>query len=353
MTWVYIIGGGVAGLSLAEALARYPSLPGEVVISEPRLHYQNDKTFSFWLHESQPLNYPELTQYKSWVFSREDTEISHQGNAWRYCRLPSADFYQRALERIHAHEKICIEHAHIEQKPSADFIFDSRPPRIETFTTVQSFVGIEFRCVHGLALNQARLMTEMRIEDGIFLFNYILPISENELLVEVTAFDRHPIEYARLEREVHDWMMGKGLQGLELRREQGQIPMGLQLDPDEDHLGMPIGARGGMTRAASGYGWLNMRAWATRTAESLISGHKIRPYRTPRLQSWMDQQLLRIIQQRSDLLPEIFMKMAAKLSPDQLAGFMSDASPRHLLPMILGAPPRPFIYSVMNRLSML
>ena len=49
--WVHIIGGGLAGLSLASELGRFKKLPGDVIISEPNPSNLEKRTFSYWFQE--------------------------------------------------------------------------------------------------------------------------------------------------------------------------------------------------------------------------------------------------------------------------------------------------------------
>ena len=64
MSWIHIIGGGVSGLSLGMSLAERGELPGEVVISDPKLYQDRSQTFCFWFTDDDR----ELLNLKVLVF---------------------------------------------------------------------------------------------------------------------------------------------------------------------------------------------------------------------------------------------------------------------------------------------
>ena len=51
--WVHIIGGGAAGLSLAEQLCNIGDLPGKIILSDPDITKIKDKSFGYWYTEKE------------------------------------------------------------------------------------------------------------------------------------------------------------------------------------------------------------------------------------------------------------------------------------------------------------
>ena len=126
--------------------------------------------------------------------------------------------------------------------------------------------------------------------------------------------------------------------------------MGLRPSTNDD-WGIPIGARGGMTRASSGYGFMNMRSWAKITAKKLTAGQPITRYRPPFLETWMDLQLIKIIQKNPQHLPKIFLDMAQKTKGDDFASFLTKARPLNALRIITSAPAKPFLKSIIQMIK--
>jgi hypothetical protein len=108
------------------------------------------------------------------------------------------------------------------------------------------------------------------------------------------------------------------------------------------HLGHPIGARGGMTRPATGYGYRTMHYWAANEAKRLITHNQAQPYQSSSLHQWMDHLFLDLIRDRPDVIPSIFMAMGRRLPGDQLAHFMMREHLIHALRVIRVSPKNHF-----------
>tara|TARA_E500000331_G_C17267409_1_gene717736 strand:+ start:3172 stop:4233 length:1062 start_codon:yes stop_codon:yes gene_type:complete len=352
MTWVHIVGGGVAGLSLAEALSRFGNLPGKVIISDPVYGTREDRTYSFWSKNNHVDDFPKANRYSRWLFSAEDKIIPHHGVQWHYYRISGKEFFQRRLSSIEQHPQIEFRQERLTSPPDAAHVFDSRPPEEKFFLACQSFVGMEWQCNHGLNLETALLMTNMRYDSLGLIFEYILPISKNKVLVESTFFGRGSGNLTQLRENVVEWINSRGLTGTIIRREQAHIPMGIKPNI-EDSWGQPIGARGGMTRASSGYGWLRISEWASMAAAQLITKNHVKRYQNPRLETWMDRQLLKIIKTKPHSLPKLFLAIAQNTSGDDFASFLTRATLASSARMVWDCPFRPFLLSTIGRADLI
>ena len=359
--WVHIIGAGVSGLSLAAALADFSSLPGHVILSDPTLIVDDSisfssspksQTFCFWYNPDTYLDLPPECSWDSWSFSEGQNEVIQTGKKYRYGLISGQLFRTTMLKKIQAHPQIHLKSQKIHTPPSAQHIFDSRPPHLHSFRVKQSFVGLEVECTHPHNLSRVGLMNDLTpINQGVE-FRYLLPLSKTRLLVEYTCFTTREIEFKDLERRCSLWLKTQfGDQYREVRKEAAHIPMGLT--QQTDHLGVPIGARAGMTRDSTGYGFLEMRQWAKKKAQDLISSPLESSYQDPPLRRWMDSCLLNIIEKRPDLLPSIFMTLGQSLSGDHFARFMMQGTLNDSLWMIRSAPKVPFLLSALHRLDWL
>ena len=350
MVWIHIVGGGVAGLSLASELSKHKILPGSVVVSDPNFNARDDRTYSFWSDRDHSNFLPGTSQYSKWVVSSENGSVTQTGKNWHYYRISGRAFYEKCKKVIERHPQCFLNRDTLVSKPSAKYVFDSRPPSTDRFRAYQSFVGIEINCEHNFAKDVALLMTNMRAEDSGLYFEYMLPITNTSLLIESTYFGAMPGNIKNLEKNSLEWIKNNNLTGKIIRKEKAHIPMGLRPSTNDD-WGIPIGARGGMTRASSGYGFMNMRSWAKITAKTLTAGKPITKYRPPLLETWMDLQLIKIIQEHPQHLPKIFLDIAQKTKGDDFASFLTKARPLNALQVITSAPAKPFLKSIMQMIK--
>ena len=350
--WIHIIGAGVSGLSLARCLARAERLPGDIVISDPHLDAPQSQTFCFWFDKRSERALQPERRWSEWSFSslERGREIKHKGRRYAYGAVSGAGFRARCLEVLNAHPQVHFNSNYIAQTPDAEHVFDSRPPQLSDFRVNQSFMGLEVELDQPHQLNHVQLMHDLTYVDHGVQFRYVLPLSETRLLVEYTRFTTQITSFSLLEDANRQWLDRSVSRSYEVvRTEQAHIPMGIS--GDLAHFGVPIGARAGMTRDATGYGFVNIGRWAERTSSALLSRNQSSPYQTARLKSWMDNHLLKIIEQRPDVLPQLLMHLSASMSADAFAGFMTRCGPYDALRTILAAPKRPFLFSALNRLQ--
>jgi lycopene beta-cyclase len=191
-------------------------------------------------------------------------------------------------------------------------------------------------------------MEEMGEGFGGMLFKYVLPFSADRVLIEYTVFTQAHIDLDELHRYALNALEREGLGRYEVMRiERAHIPMGLK--SQGQHLGVPIGTRAGMARDATGYGFVEMQRWSKLASEALVCEDRALSYRAPRLRSWMDAQLLSLIEHKPAILPELFMTLASVLPADRFASFMMSCEPSDAAAMILSAPKQPFLCAMIGR----
>ena len=360
-TWIAMVGGGVSSLMLGLQLAQHGRLPGPVVISESRTALSRSQSFGFWLKDPHPLAHLISDRWNAWGFSLQSGQtVIQNGHEYQYVMVEGERFFQWAETELNAHPDIHLAlNTRVTEMPKAKYVFDSRPPEPSDFIACQSFVGFEVEeqndLSHDVLQNKnpsvAQLMSSMHVIDQSLVFLYELPLANGRTLIEWTAFGARPFKLEILTD------LGRKRAGMRhiVRQEQGIIPMGLK--PSAANWGIPIGARAGMTRAASGYGFLRMWDWADAAAHTLVtqdrlpaslldfSGH---PTLDPGWLRWMDRCLLRLIADAPEQLPDIFMQLGARLRADDFARFMMDPSGVSAYRMILAAPKKPFIFSAIG-----
>ena len=347
-SWVHIIGAGVSGLSLAAQLAQHQKLPGLVKISDPYLDQAKSQTFCFWFNEEEYHWLQPEKSWSRWQFSTPKHQHIHHGQKYKYGMVSGERFRSSALHTIRSHPQIELVKEKLEQKPIAQHVFDSRPPRVDHFYIKQSFIGFEIEGEHGYDLEQVALMDDLSFAHGGLRFKYLLPITRNRILVEYTLFTQQIVNLDEFEAESRKALAQDcTFPFTHLRLEKAHIPMGLK--SSFSSWGMPIGTRAGMSRDATGYGFVEMQRWARHASQQLMSQNYVSPYRGSRLRAWMDTCLLRLIEHRPELSPQLFMELARFLSGDQFAQFMMRCQFSDAISMMLRAPKRSFFLSAMGK----
>ncbi len=369
-----VIGGGLSGLSLVRRLAA-SGYPGRVCIVEPRLRYEDDRSWAFWTPSGSEWSACATCTWDRWLFSRQaGPALVQRAEGWRYAYVRSIDFYQGALRAIEASPNITLmpgsQAGAIENLGdklgvvtsagtfSARYVVDTRPPLAAQWsgaTLFQCFAGRELRLRKpGFDDQQVELMTDMRSDPRGFVFSYVLALSPTSALVEVTRFSRRPIGAAELATDLDALLETRGWSGGEvLRAESAVLPMGLPAAADVPvlrgvaHAGIGAGA----LRAASGYGFLRIQAWADRCADALLRGlAPVGHPPEPRLRGWMDQAFLRALARHPERTPEFFFRLASLVPGPAFVRFMSDqAGWADNARIIAALPPGPFLGALQGR----
>jgi hypothetical protein len=341
--WLTIIGGGLAGLSLCDELlslfhTTQRPLPGRIVIIERRAQCSNNQTFSFFAKQA-PVGLP-YRQFSHWSFSEQGSRhaLVKAGKHFSYYQLAGADVFQQLLDRIGHHPQVELQLGvdADDYQFASEQVIDTRPCDASAMQVKQRFVGVEVEFPYLLDLNTAKLMTNMRMLDGCFTFDYVIPLSPRKALVEITQFAVAPASFQVLSEHLQQTLQSLGVTSVATRGEQATLPMGVK-HPSVERLASQ------QIRTASGYGYLETKAWAQQSATALSQQRPINYSPQAPHQRWFDGRLLRVIEQQPEQLPRIFMRLASRLSADNFARFMSQPTVTTLLKVIAAVPKRPFL----------
>lgn len=366
-----VIGGGLAGLSLATRLAR-GGYAGRVVILEPREEYVDDRSWAFWTRADHALPVSPARYWSRWQFSRQDGEpVTCRAEGWRYAYVRSLDVYRSALALIAAHPNFSLvmggrasavdrQGDHLSVATSAGtlctrFVVDTRPAGMDRFagsTMFQCFSGRELRFEQArFDDSRVELMTDMRSDALGFVFSYVLPLSPTHALVEATRFSTRPLGQVPLSNDLDQVLAARGWSEADvLRTETAVLPMGLPApDRAEPIPGVALAGMGaGALRAASGFGFLRIQAWADRCARALLRGQPpVGHPAEPKVRGWMDRVFLRALANHPGRSPEFFLRLAESVPGEAFVRFMSDQGGwRDHARIIAALPPGPFLQAL-------
>jgi len=364
-----IIGGGCAGLSLADRLSKLGKKSPKVLIIEQRVQYANDKTWCFW--DTGNPEYKSLAQYAWGKFEvrNKDNVHTYFCDANKYLMLPSDVFYQNALANIALNPNIVLmtdqkileqpvkikNNWHIKTSTlscTSTLIVDTRPVNNvvdDDALLWQSFVGYEIEVdLEHFASDQFVLMD---FDDGFkngAAFIYFLPMSGKKALIEYTVFSEKSFSrnalIPLLEQCLAQYTGNHPHQVL--RVEHGILPMGnkvLRQHADETYVFAGLFA--GAARPSSGYAFQRIQAWATKCAHAIVYASKL--YQCEKdawLQSFMDGLFLNVIKKNNTNVASIFDSLFKNCDVKIVIKFMSDrASLVDSFHIIRSMPQLPFL----------
>lgn len=338
-----ILGGGCAGLSLATRLAiEAPSL--HVLIVEPRLTYEEDRTWCGWRVQSHLFEDCAVAEWPQWRVVASSRTIQRGSDAYPYEMIRSDLFYAKALAAI-ARSSTCSMlqgvsaetctpfEANVEVALSdgstavAPWVIDTRPQHrtLHSPWLWQHFLGfvLEFEPTESAFHHIPTLMDFQPEGACVAQFMYVLPIREREFLCEWTQFSRTECMPPELEANLLNWLNRHALPGWKLKRkESGSLPMAVAPASRQGRV-IQAGTRGGSMRASSGYAFHAIQRWSESCAASLrTTGVPTAPERS-RLLEVMDTLFLQVLQQRSCSAASLFGALFQNCPSDSLVRFLA------------------------------
>jgi lycopene beta-cyclase len=370
-----ILGGGLAGLSIAARLARR-GVGGRVIVIEQRACYEDDRSWAFWTPVGSRWACSAAATWQQWRFGvRAGGTVVAAAPQWRYVFIRSLTVYDAARSDIAANQRVTlalgVQAGAVQRQAGglmvetsagrlhARHVIDARPPdpqRVARSQLLQSFYGREITIAEPTDASVADVMYDMRCDPQGFVFAYVLPLSPRHALVEVTRFATKFHDRLALAQELDTLLAKRGWSDASVvREEHAVLPMGLP--PSSRHEAMPgmvrAGTAAGALRAASGYGFLRIQSWAEHCVDAIARGQPPLGHPPePRLRRWMDEVFLRTLATHPELMPEFFLRLAARVPPAALVRFLSDAAhPGDVLRVMAALPPGPFLRAILDRHS--
>jgi len=373
-----IIGAGLTGLSLACWLLELSGQTGQtlprVCLLEPRTEYHNDRTWCFWDSEPHPFRELITHRWAHWQVSKGARTASQSSSQTPYAMLPAGEVYRKALGCIEScpafdlRQGITVQ----EVEESADCVWvsttagqwraraviDTRPPEATCFDQTlgfwQVFTGYEIHCPgHGYDRNMASLMDFQPCE-GHVCFVYLLPLDQDNLLVEWTEF--HPgRELPDCRARLDAWLGEQNLENYAVKRsESAALPMFPVTRSRDPGRVIKAGVGAGWMRAATGYHFVTCQRSSAELARQVLvaagSGHwHLRPLRArKRWLDWMDRVFIRALKQHPEAAPDWFVDLFAATTAKQMARFMNDQPGwRDAVSVVTALPKGPFLRAVM------
>ena len=363
-----ILGGGCSALNLAVELSKKKIKDLSFLIIERRRKYTDDRSWCFWDHKTNKNKDLISKSWKKFSFSFNSKRIISKSTEFNYHYIRSIDFYNYAIENIKKTENISLNLGEnvfeiIENRGNfivksnkntyfARNILDTRPKNDmfqESPLLFQSFLGFEINLKKNKHANDTvGIMENMRSNEGNFLFDYILPIRKDSILVEVTSFSKTPLSSKQMEDYLEKSLKNNNFLDYKVtRKEYGVIPMGFlkKRSFNKNNNYFFGGSLGGAVRPSSGYAFLRIQKWAEDAANMLKNEKKLISHpRDNIIIYFLDRIFLKVLERKISLAPFIFFTFFQRISITSFLRFMNgNANLSDYLKVIYAMPKKYFL----------
>ena len=368
---IVFAGAGLSGLSLAARLASLPD-PPRMLLVDPRQDEASDRTWCHWQLQKSIFDGAITHRWERWTVG-DDHDTATVGSAdIPYVRIPSDRFRRIAMEKIKAcsraellrgvsvtssdetHDRASVELSN-GNRVASSWVFDSRPPRNDSAPWRQIFRGLELHSPEAtLDTSKVTLMDfQSAGPDGVRFF-YVLPLDAHTALVEDTWLvpsgkapdftDDKILSYAYANLARTNWQIR--------HREEGNLPMGFSMSAASKRQRIiPWGTAAGAIRASSGYAFSRIQAASDRMADAWqrTGRPEFAAVHGSRLLDWMDRVFLRAMTDQPERVPEYFVRLFQRVTPDALVRFL-ESEPRaaDILHVMRALPPGPFLRAALR-----
>ena len=365
---IIILGGGASGLSLASHLAHSPLRDRSILIVEKDVKDKNDRTWCFW--SNRPTFFDNIV-YRSWRQLQvlgEHFEKKLDLHAYRYNMIRGIDFYSYARQTISECPHVEFLQGRVELIKVGDqqasvlvdgklytgtWVFDSlfnwsafKPDPTHYHAIKQQFKGWEIEASGQPFDPQVATFLDFRTpqNNGMHFF-YVLPLSEQQALVESVLCTTTPVHWELCEQALQVYL--ENILGIKvyiiLREEQGINPLTDWRFPRRlgKHI-MAIGNHGGMIKPSTGYAFLRMQEDSSAIINSLLKvGHPFSLPASPHRYRYFDAVMLEIMTHHAERIEPIFTSLFKRNPVERIFRFLDEiASPGENLMMMPSLPPQ-------------
>jgi lycopene beta-cyclase len=295
--YIFIGAGASATLLLRSLESRGLLANKKIALIDADDKRKNDKTYCFWTSTDDS-----ISQNCQHLFSRTWSKISVNRQEpetlenSRYVHISSIALYDECRRIVEQHQLVRV-HSSVSSiartenavqvitengEFHAETIFDSRPPAFalpekNEALLWQTFIGYIISPSESYEQSDCVDLMDFDIpQDGYTQFMYVLPLSNNRILVEMTRFGAEAISSIQAEPILSDYIQ-KRFGAYELiETETGTIPMSTSKIVSEHIEGVvPIGGRSGAIKPSTGYAFKKMFQASEHIAESIETHKKL------------------------------------------------------------------------------
>jgi lycopene beta-cyclase len=371
-SWVdyLFIGAGASSTLLLMCLNRRGLLKGKkFLVIDPDAKQINDKTYCFWATPEEPITQScEALIGHKWNSVSVNQKASESLSPMNYMQISSLRLYEemRSILKEHGTEQ---QHSMVLDIKSVDKgvevitehgtwfskqVFNSSPPKYlpqkkNESHLLQSFVGYVISLKDKTVDKNAIDLMDFGVEQQENTqFVYVLPYSENKMLVELTRFGKHSIKMDEAEPVLKKYISDRFGAYTILDTETGCIPMSNVTAVSDDIPGViSIGGRAGAIKPSTGYAFKNMFLHAEKLADSIQYGIEPQGIQSASRFRFYDRLLLLILSRKPHLGKHIFQVLFQKNRAKEVLPFLAEKT--NLLQdlrILLSLPIKPFLQAL-------
>ena len=307
----------------------------------------NDRTWCFW-DENHLFESVVSKKWKSALFAGTNFQRELNLEPYQYKMVKGLDFYNLVFDAISNHPNI-----HFVNQKVVDFqelgphcvvktatesftcnkVFNSifNPELVKTQTRYpflhQHFIGWFIKSKEAVFNPDCATFMDFSVEQkGNTRFMYVLPMSENEALIEYTLFSKNVLPIKEYETEIRDYIQKLGITDYEIiEKEQGNIPMtSYPFWKHNTKNSINIGSAGGWTKASTGYTFKNTVKKSKALVQSLETQTDYRKFHKKDKSWFYDLLFLDVLDRRNDLGSTVFLALFKKGNPTLIFKFLDE-----------------------------
>lgn len=363
------IGAGLANLSLLyrmQASDHFKSKTFAIIEPEPKT--KNDRTWCYW-STKQPV-YPKAVRQK-WsqlTFKRNNQCWTEHIAPYDYYYIQGSDFYAEVIETIKSGLNITWLQSKVEEvkiEPSRTLIFLASGEELigsyvfnssfrhsgnlnEGNEMKQHFLGLRLKVKNGkLPFDSVHLMDfSFNSDKSAVQFGYLLPVSEQEALIEYTEFSKNIRTREVYLQLLNDYLKGIDITDYEVIDEEfGIIPMSKQAmrDRRSDQF-INMGTCAGLTKPTTGYTFQFVQKDADEIVKCLQANKTITQRNRPQRFKFYDSLLLAIIEKEPWNVAPIMQRLFSRNKFTKVLKFLDEESSLwDEIKIFLSLPWKPFL----------
>jgi len=374
-TYDYVIAGaGLAGLSLACRLVRSPAGAGTIHIVDPSPAPLQGRLWSYWT--GQPSIFDPIVcrrWHRLMVAYPTGSKVIILPDSW-YEMVRGPDLNQFARQRLSEYSQVSFQTGTVDeildsrqgarvmidgQPVAAKWVFDSR--HISAARRPPAGLAMKFRGwtieTQQEAFNpEAATFLDLRTpQAGAARFFYVLPVSARQAVVQYVIIAAAGLARPAAETALGDYLASiVGIGEYHIAAEEaGALALSAAIPPRRlgQHV-MAIGARGGLVKPSTGFGFNRIQLDAAAIVRSLeVTG---RPWNVPavsRRHRGYDALLLDVLASHGHEAQEIFSALFTHNPIARVLRFLDETStPAEDLELIATLPARPFLEALPRRI---
>lgn len=345
-----IIGAGAAGLHLSLAMIADPFFDDKkILILEKDQKNKNDRTWCFWekgigkwdhlLHSSWKKGYFHCTKYSKRL------ELKN----YSYKMIRSSQFYEYSINKIKTSKNFYYKQDEVKEivinnevtkiignstNCLAQHVFDSRignefKSKNDGYVKLlQPFKGWIIKTPEPVFDTSSFVMMDFRLQwENRTSFTYVLPLSENEAMIEFTLFNNKTLENKEYDFKLKEYISNvlKIKEYEILEEEEGVIPMSdFPFHKENNTYVTKIGTAGGWVKPSSGYAFKNCEKYSEKIIEN-IKKKKSPSYQLfKKRYRWYDSVMLNILWHKNEIGTTLFTEMFENNHITDIFKFLDD-----------------------------